>query len=237
MPGPPAFNPDDFNPDGSPAAPRATSTTTKPKTKEEALAAIDRQLGVRNQETKKQVGKAVSSSATDAGRLGATLRHGDPSFDPLSILSIVPAGIATLLTANQPDYQVGQIGGESRPLSEIPIIDRLVGKDQLNLADPLKAVITSPAEQKLYLKGEAPGYVNWGMGLLEGVGIIGDVVTDPLNAIGGIGMTDDAFKALDDVGRLDKTLAKLTEEAATATPESVVSRAKAAVEGVPHRSR
>jgi hypothetical protein len=207
--------------------PRFASTTappsTQPKTREQALAEVDKLVG-------KAKKKGNANAAANLGSVADSLSPHEGGYDPLSALSLIPAVVGAALTPDS--YLVGGVGtGSYQKAGDMSLAQQLFSDRQLGIADPLKAAIATTEEQRAYLEGTAPSHVNWGMGILEGVGVIGDIVTDPLNLLGGIGMTDDAFKALDDLGKVDKTLAKLTEEAATATPESVVSRAKAAVEG------
>lgn len=131
----------------------------------------------------------------------------------LNGLGVIPASIATVATLGDEDYLVGETGFEDtiRPLSEMSLRERVTSKDQLGIGDAFKSWFTDEETQREYLLNEADRATNWAMTGLETAGVVGDLILDPLNLIGGVGLYDDGFKALGKGARLvavEEALAK-----------------------------
>lgn len=219
MSGPPKFDPADFPSDGS----SSTTTTAPSQTREQALAHVAKEVA-------KAKKKGNPNLAANLGLVADELTPKEGGYDPLSVLSIVPAAAAALLTPD--DYLVGDVGtGNYQKLGDMSLAQQLFGDHQLSLADPIKGALTTPEEQQAYLNGTATTAQKVEFGLFEGAGLVGDVILDPINLIGGIGMTDDALKGLaEGTANLEKFAARASEAAATAAPDAPVSRLVRAIE-------
>lgn len=186
---------------------------SSPLTTEQQVSAIDVQVA----EAKRQ-GKMKAKKQARKANLSAAERLGTPDSEllPLGILSAVPATIAAATTPD--DYLVGRQGSGEAPkrVGDMSLFDQILGEDQLSLADPLKALVFKDKKdlQQKYLAGEADTGTNVTMKILEAVGLAGDIVMDPLNLIGGIGVADDAFAGLAKGAKLEASAAKLAERAA-----------------------
>lgn len=196
-----------------------------PTTAAQAAAEIDRQVADAKKKGKKAIERQVSSGEQKiASDLAA---QNDSNINPLSILSIIPAAVGAVFTPD--DYLVGKVGSGETPkqLGSMSLFDQLTSEDQLSVADPLKALFSDEQTQRDYIAGTANGWDNAGMKILETVGLVGDIVVDPLNLVGGIGIADDAFKA---GAKLTKSVEHLAERAAVKGPTSLPAKAMRVLE-------
>lgn len=185
-----------------------------PSTTEQQVSTIDAQVAEAKRQGKTKAKKQARQANTQIA--SSLSKENDSSFSPLAVLSAIPATVAAATTPD--DYLVGRQGSGEAPkkVGDMSLIDQVLGEDQLSLADPLKALVFKDKKdlQQKYLAGEADTGTNVTMKILEAVGLGGDIVLDPLNLIGGIGVADDAFAGLAKGAKLEASAAKLAERAA-----------------------
>lgn len=201
-----------------------------PPTTQQQIATIDAQVAEAKKQGKKKVQKQAQVANTQIA--SSLSKENDSSFSPLAVLSAIPATVAAATTPDS--FLVGRQGSGEAPkrVGDMSLIDQILGEEQLSLADPLKSLVFKDREdlQRKYLAGEADTGTNVTMKILETVGLGGDMVLDPLNLIGGIGVAEDAFAGLAKGAKLEASAAKLAERAAVDGADSWAAKGAKLIE-------
>lgn len=153
--------------------------------------------------------------------------------------------LAALASAATPDeYLVGEGGGEIKKASDRSLFEDTFGDNPLGGSDLIggllmRAGALSTKDQREFFASEgsdatsnpfAKGSKSSGLWAAHILGVVPTVVLDPLNAVGGVGLADDAVEGLSAGAKAAGLAARLSERAAVDGADSFASRALKLVE-------
>lgn len=192
--------------------------------------------------------KKANSEATVAAGADTDLKGAGNGFLGTALkvtTDTLGSPLAALASVATPDeYLVGEGGGETKKASNRSLFEDTFGDNPLGGSDLIggllmRAGALSTKDQREFFASEgsdatsnpfAKGSKSPGLWAAHILGVVPTVVLDPLNAVGGVGLADDAVEGLSAGAKAAGLAARLSERAAVDGADSFASRALKLVE-------